>query len=192
MFARPSFYIFSVVLYGIASHATSVQAESPHVDAPPLHLDAQFVTTAPNPVVFDKQPTGYPLSPSRSDQPEVTDEERDRVHRGRIMLATGIPAAIAGPLAITWSRPRKEDNCYLSTDNLRPTRLTGVTLTAVGFGVTLGGIVALVRSTRAAREERKSRRSRIRIAFAATGATLLSSLLLVGVGTGNMVTCYSS
>lgn len=123
---------------------------------------------------------------------DVTRTDATRVHRGRILLASGIPALIAGPLAIAWSRPTKKDQCYLEGDTTRPILITGVALTAVGFGLSLGGIASLVRASKEARHARKSRQSRIRVAFAATGAALLSSVMLVGVGTANMLGCYSS
>jgi hypothetical protein len=173
--------------------AAPAAAQSARLSAPALSLDLDLALV-PLP---DADPTigsgeaelrfvGTPISGP------VTPEDARRVHRGRLLLAMGVPALVAGTLGIAWSQPAKRGNCYSDSDTMRGTLITGTILATLGLGATTAGIVSLVRASKAARDAPKSRKSRRRIAGGATGAILLSTILVAGIGAGDSIGCYSS
>ena len=64
-------------------------------------------------------------------------------------------------------------------------------MTIVGGGLSIGGIVALLRVSKAARAAPKSRKARGVLTAAALGSIAASAIIL-GFGMGDFVKCWSS
>jgi hypothetical protein len=173
--------------------AAPVAAQSARLPAPPLsfELDLAFVSLPGADPTVGPGDTELHLVGTPNPDP-VTPEDARRAHRGRLLLAMGVPALVAGTLGIVWSQPAKRGNCYSDSDTMRGTLITGTIVATLGLGATTAGIVSLVRASKAARDAPKSKKSRRRIAGGATGAILLSIILVVGVGAGDSIGCYSS
>ncbi len=121
----------------------------------------------------------------------VTRVDERRAMRGRLLLATGLPPLLIGSILIGFTRPAHADNCYLFNDTLRTSTAAGLTMTIVGGGLSIGGIVALHRASQAARAAPKSRKARGVLAAAALGSIAASTIIL-GFGMGDLITCWSS
>lgn len=118
----------------------------------------------------------------------VTRVDERRALRGRLLLATGIPPLVLGAILTGFTRPAQADNCYLSNDTLRAGTAAGLSMLIVGGGISIGGIVALHRASKAARSAPKSRKARGVLAAAAVGS-IAASTIIFGFGMGDFVTC---
>ena len=122
----------------------------------------------------------------------VTRVDERRALRGRLLLATGLPPLVLGALLTGFSRPAQDDDCYLSGDTLRTSTAAGLSMTIVGGGLSIGGIVALLRASKAARAAPKSRKARGVLAASALGSIAASSIIFGLVGMRDLVTCWTS
>lgn len=109
---------------------------------------------------------------------DIPRAEADRMHRGGILLATGIPAVLAGTLALSLT---SGSGCGSAGF-----RGAGASFLLVGAGLSAGGIVALVRTPKRVRRAPKSSKHRGRMALAAIGSTLLSGGVVGSAGLGGL------
>ena len=121
----------------------------------------------------------------------VTRVDERRALRGRLLLATGIPPLVLGAILTGFTRPGQDDDCYLSNDTLGASTAAGLSMLIVGGGLSIGGIVALHRASKAARAAPKSRKARGVLAAAALGSIAVSAGVF-GLGIGDLVGCWSS
>ncbi|MGD8608988.1 MAG: hypothetical protein PVH21_16940 [Myxococcales bacterium] len=121
----------------------------------------------------------------------VTRVDEKRAMRGRLLLAAGIPPLVLGAILTGFTRPGQDDDCYLSNDTLRASTAAGLSMLIVGGGISIGGIVALHRASKAARSAPKSRKARGVLAGAALGSIAVSAGVF-GLGIGDLVGCWSS
>jgi MFS family permease len=107
---------------------------------------------------------------------EVAPKDARQVRRGRLLLASGIPALALGLAGVAYATAAKCDD---PTPGMRGTLIGGSVLSGVGLGLSTAGFAALFRAPRSARREPKSRKARGQIAGAAIGAVLAGSFVLV-------------
>lgn len=129
------------------------------------------------------------VRPTEPDTVSRVDERR--ALRGRLLLATGLPPLVLGAILTGFTRPGQDDDCYLTNDTLRGSTAAGLSMLIVGGGLSIGGIVALHRASKAARAAPKSRKARGVLAAAAFGSIAVSAGVF-GLGIGDLVGCWSS
>jgi hypothetical protein len=112
--------------------------------------------------------------------------------RGRLLLATGVPLLVWGSILTGLARPARDDVCHESNEGPRFTTASGLSMVSLGGGLSIGGIVALVRTSKAARAAPKSRKARLGLFGAALGS-IAASTIIFGFGLADfVVNCLSS
>lgn len=128
----------------------------------------------------------------RIEPSSVTPREERRVLRGRLLLATGVPLLVWGSILTGLARPARDDVCHERNDRPRFTTASGLSMVSLGGGLSIGGIVALVRTSKAARAAPKSRKARLGLTGAAFGS-IVASTVIFGFGFADfVVNCLSS
>ena len=126
------------------------------------------------------------------DDSPITREDETRAHRGKLLLATGIPPLAMSTFPLAFGIIGTRDDCYSSSVTMAPSLVTGALLAAVGAGLTFGGAGLLSRSSRDARKAKRSKRARIRLGLATATSTLLSMGFAAAVTGVNSASCFSS
>jgi hypothetical protein len=178
-------FLAVLLLVGVAS-VTPARSASADVPFPVALRHSLLATEA---LTISEEVELKWVRPTRPDS--VTRADEGRAMRGRLLLATGLPPLVLGAILTGFSRPAQDDNCYLSNDTLRTSTAAGLSMTIVGGGLSIGGIVALLRASKAARAAPKSRKARGVLAAAALGS-IAASTIIFGFGMGDLVTCWSS
>ncbi|MEM8609105.1 MAG: hypothetical protein AAGF92_18520 [Myxococcota bacterium] len=114
------------------------------------------------------------------DPDSVTKEDANRVHRGGMLLAAGIPATIAGAIAVGFGAGDECAEGFVGA---------GATMATIGMGLNIGGIVALARASKKARRAKRSNKHITRMSGMAAGSAIASTLLIVGPGIGRLFGC---
>ncbi|MEM9075326.1 MAG: hypothetical protein AAGE52_42915 [Myxococcota bacterium] len=114
------------------------------------------------------------------DPNSVTKEDANRVHRGGMLLAAGIPATVAGAFAIGFGAGNECAEGFVGA---------GATMATIGMGLNIGGIVALTRASKKARRAERSRKHIRRMSGMAVGSTIASTVIIAGTGIGRLFGC---
>ena len=130
-----------------------------------------------------------PSPSSIAPSPAITPKDSERVRRGRILLSSGVPLMVVGAAGLAWGITAE---CHQPNDNLEAVTALGGVTGGIGFGLTTGGLVSLLRASKAARKAPEPSAQRRRRILAAS-LTSVASVLVVGlVGVGEWGSCINS
>jgi hypothetical protein len=115
-------------------------------------------------VLIEEPPSSVELDP------RLIALEADKATRGRAFIAAGVPLMLSGGIAL-WLGLGPE--CHQPGDRMYGAIAMGSVFTAAGVGFTTGGIVALVRASKAGRDAPRTRSQRRRLGGAVTGSLIV-------------------
>lgn len=149
---------------------------------------ADETTTADPPAANDATQAEEP-PPSVELDPRLIALEADKATRGRALIAAGVPLMLSGGIALGLGLGTE---CHQSGHRMTGAIEVGAVFTTVGVGFTTGGIVALLRASKAGRDAPRTRRQRGRLAGAATASVAVSVTATLLVSLFGVQNCLSS
>ena len=168
-----SFLAAVVIAGGIGGQACGAYAQAASAE-PPAAGEAVLVEETPSYVELD---------------PRLIELEADKASRGRALIAAGVPMLVFGGAAIGLGLAVQ---CHRPGDRMTGAIAMGSTFAVIGVGFTTGGIVSLLRASKAGRDAPRTRSQRRRIAGAATGSIIFSALSTILVTGSESVDCINS
>ena len=168
-----SFLAAVVIAGGIGGQACGAYAQAASAE-PPAAGEAVLVEETPSYVELD---------------PRLIELEADKASRGRALIAAGVPMMVFGGAALGIGLAVQ---CHRPGDRMTGAIAMGSTFAVIGVGFTTGGIVSLLRASKAGRDAPRTRSQRRRIAGAATGSIIFSALSTILVTGSESVDCINS